>query len=394
MKNLQKLFTTCVALLGASVVSAGNVSSSPCGPLAAGVVFLIDYSGSMNQTLRQDFDHQSPAQTVPGSLQAIEDQAKLQLAKKLTATLGQEITAAAQMPIAVSSLAPQALLVDVAARNPQDLRSLIDQLPVDFEVFGRQTNLGEGFASLEQQITRWQDSSDPQFTKKAQTLAHSVFLVITDTGTSNRGRSTADGLKGFQKAYPQAKIAFISLAAAQSQQQELTALGALGQGTYDAATLLADDQKRQRLIAELFYRSCAPATTELNFTLAADALFNFDKADLKPAGRTELQAVATSLAKNRSTIDQLGLRFAISAHTDRIGTDSYNDRLSQRRLHTVLQELEHLGVDMSLFVKKEAAGKRQPITGHSCSVNLPRAALISCLQPDRRVEIRVVQPQQ
>ena len=121
------------------------------------------------------------------------------------------------------------------------------------------------------------------------------------------------------------------------------------------------------------------------FVLLADALFKFDKssrADMLPGAQERLVTLAQRL-KTYQTINTL----TVMGHTDRLGSDAYNDRLSASRAATVKQALETLGVRAN---KSEAVGKgkRDPVT-NSCSGSTPRAQLITCLQPDRRVTIEV-----
>jgi outer membrane protein OmpA-like peptidoglycan-associated protein len=69
--------------------------------------------------------------------------------------------------------------------------------------------------------------------------------------------------------------------------------------------------------------------TEVRIDLAADVLFDFDKADIKPAASDSLKKVADVIReKGRGTV-------RIEGHTDAKGSDAYNQRLSQRRADSV-----------------------------------------------------------
>jgi outer membrane protein OmpA-like peptidoglycan-associated protein len=69
--------------------------------------------------------------------------------------------------------------------------------------------------------------------------------------------------------------------------------------------------------------------TEVRIDLAADVLFDFDKADIKPAASDSLKKVADVIReKGRGTV-------RIEGHTDAKGSDAYNQRLSQRRADAV-----------------------------------------------------------
>ena len=125
--------------------------------------------------------------------------------------------------------------------------------------------------------------------------------------------------------------------------------------------------------------------TKETYVILADTLFNFDKSgrdQMLPGGKERLAAVANRL-KSYQSIATL----TIAGHTDRLGSDAYNDPLSARRAATVLDYLGSLGVKAT---KNEAVGKgkREPVTTQ-CSDKQSRAQLIICLQPDRRVTIEV-----
>ena len=127
----------------------------------------------------------------------------------------------------------------------------------------------------------------------------------------------------------------------------------------------------------------APQPTAEKVKLSADALFDFDKAVLKPAGMQRLDALA---AQTRSV--KLEVVLAVG-HTDRIGSDAYNQRLSERRAEAVKAYLVSKGVEANR-IYTEGKGKTQPVTGTTCDGIRGRAALIDCLQPDRRVEVEVI----
>lgn len=132
----------------------------------------------------------------------------------------------------------------------------------------------------------------------------------------------------------------------------------------------------------------APIVREINketFVILADALFKFNKSgrdEMLPGGKERLATVAARL-KSYQSIATL----SIAGHTDRLGTDEYNNALSQRRAATVLEYLGAMGVKAG---KSEAIGKgeREPVTTE-CGNKLSRAQQIVCLQPDRRVTIEV-----
>ncbi|MEK7232017.1 MAG: OmpA family protein [Pseudomonadota bacterium] len=120
---------------------------------------------------------------------------------------------------------------------------------------------------------------------------------------------------------------------------------------------------------------------KINFS--ADALFDFDKAALRPEGRAMLDELTRLLqGANYEVILAIG-------HTDRIGTAAYNQKLSVRRAEAVKKYLTEKGIPPNR-VYAEGKGKTQPLTKPSdCKRGLSRAQLIACLQRDRRVDVDV-----
>lgn len=102
--------------------------------------------------------------------------------------------------------------------------------------------------------------------------------------------------------------------------------------------------------------------------------FDFNKSTLKPQFYTALNGVAKTLAEyNQTMIEVVG-------HTDSIGTDAVNDRLSKERADSVAAYLRAQGVE-SARIETLGAGKRYPVADNSTEAG--RAA-------NRRVEIRVI----
>ncbi len=126
-----------------------------------------------------------------------------------------------------------------------------------------------------------------------------------------------------------------------------------------------------------------PVVTEPEkVSFSADALFDFDKAVLKPAGKQALDDFAANLAGvNYDLIIAVG-------YTDRIGSEAYNKNLSVKRAEAVKSYLVSRGIGADR-VFTDGKGKANPITGDSCKGTKKTKALIECLAPDRRVEIEV-----
>lgn len=119
---------------------------------------------------------------------------------------------------------------------------------------------------------------------------------------------------------------------------------------------------------------------KINFS--ADALFDFDKADLRPEGKSMLDDLTRVLQGAKYEV------ILAIGHADRIGAAAYNQKLSVRRADTVKKYLVEKGIEPNR-VYAEGKGETQPLTKPADCKMTNRKALITCLQPDRRVDVEV-----
>ena len=123
---------------------------------------------------------------------------------------------------------------------------------------------------------------------------------------------------------------------------------------------------------------CEP--TMETITVGAEKLFGFDKANLKAEGKAALDEAAAKIKANPEIKAVI-----VTGHTDRIGSDAYNQKLSERRANQVKDYLAGQGVDSSMI---EAVGKGEAEPVVQCTGNKATKKLVSCLQPNRRVTIQ------
>ena len=128
----------------------------------------------------------------------------------------------------------------------------------------------------------------------------------------------------------------------------------------------------------------APVVVEKNFALNSDVLFAFGKAELKAEGVEALDGLYKQIVefqpKDGSAI--------VIGYSDRIGSEAYNQKLSEARARTVADFLVSKGLATSK-IAIEGRGEADPVTGTQCDGVKGKNQLISCLAPDRRVEVRV-----
>jgi OOP family OmpA-OmpF porin len=115
-----------------------------------------------------------------------------------------------------------------------------------------------------------------------------------------------------------------------------------------------------------------PAASKV--TYAADAFFDFDKSVLKAEGKAKLDDLASKVkAINLEVIIAVG-------HTDSVGTDAYNQKLSVRRAEAVKAYLVSKGIEKNR-VYTEGKGEKQPVADNKTAEGRAK---------NRRVEIEVV----
>jgi OOP family OmpA-OmpF porin len=122
-------------------------------------------------------------------------------------------------------------------------------------------------------------------------------------------------------------------------------------------------------------------------TLQAETLFDFDKAVVRPDGKKILDDEVVGKMKQYSQVELL----LITGHADRIGSDKYNQDLSERRAAAVKDYLVSQGVEAGRL-ETAAKGESEPVV--DCKdvkgkEHRSNKKLIECLQPNRRVVVEI-----
>ena len=145
-----------------------------------------------------------------------------------------------------------------------------------------------------------------------------------------------------------------------------------------AATVIAEATPTQ---------ASAPAaqkkTVFVPYTLQTETLFVYNKSELSESGKNKIHNEINDKIKEHSEDEVL----VISGYTDRIGSEEYNMKLSQRRADAVKAYLVDQGIADSR-IETVAKGEADPIV--ACDnikgkANHKNKALIACLQPNRRI---------
>jgi OOP family OmpA-OmpF porin len=118
----------------------------------------------------------------------------------------------------------------------------------------------------------------------------------------------------------------------------------------------------------------SPRPTSEKVSFASDTFFDFDKTVVKPEGKAKLDALI-------GQIKGIALEVVIAVgHTDSVGSDKYNDRLSQRRADSVKAYLVSKGIEPNR-IYTEGKGEKQPVASNKTQEGRAK---------NRRVEIEVV----
>jgi OOP family OmpA-OmpF porin len=120
--------------------------------------------------------------------------------------------------------------------------------------------------------------------------------------------------------------------------------------------------------------AAAPQAAASKVTYAADAFFDFDKSVLKAEGKAKLDDLV-------GKVKGINLEVIIAVgHTDSVGADAYNQKLSVRRAEAVKAYLVSKGIEKNR-VYTEGKGEKQPVADNKTSAGRAK---------NRRVEIEVV----
>lgn len=132
---------------------------------------------------------------------------------------------------------------------------------------------------------------------------------------------------------------------------------------------LAAEQARDEL------RITRMSGNALRVGIASDASFEFGKADLRTQARTTYAKIAAILKDYDQTVVH------VVGHTDSVGSDSFNQGLSERRASTVVDYLSGQGMKLAR-IRQEGRGEREPIASNETDAGRAR---------NRRVDI-VIKP--
>ena len=132
----------------------------------------------------------------------------------------------------------------------------------------------------------------------------------------------------------------------------------------------------------------APQYVDETVSLSAKTLFGFDKDVLRAEAQDNLKVLAQRLGQTNVQ------SVRVEGHTDFMGSEKYNQALSERRANVVANYLVSNGVPASKTSAVGLGESQAQMTqvaklGAKASKAKKREALIACIEPDRRVDVKI-----
>jgi OOP family OmpA-OmpF porin len=129
----------------------------------------------------------------------------------------------------------------------------------------------------------------------------------------------------------------------------------------------------------------APKRCDASVTFQKDETFAFDRYALTPAAKARLDRDAIGRLATCASVEAV----VVEGHADRIGSQQYNQKLSERRADSVKAYLVSKGADRNRI---ETIGMGKTVPAKFCPDSNKRADLIACLAPNRRAIISIKGP--
>ena len=126
----------------------------------------------------------------------------------------------------------------------------------------------------------------------------------------------------------------------------------------------------------------APKRCDATVTLINEEVFAINKAVLNPKALAKLDTEVVAKAQQCGKLELI----LISGHTDRLGSQQYNQKLSERRAEAVKAYLVKKGLQAD---KIDTMGMGKTLQIKSCPDGKNRKALIACLAPNRRAVVEI-----
>mgnify|MGYP000462916810 CR=1 FL=1 len=212
------------------------------------------------------------------------------------------------------------------------MKSAVAGINSDFDIFGRQTPMGDGLMDIDPVISGMK--------------GRTALIIFTD-GASNIGADPVAQAKGLYAKYgDHLCIHVVSYADSAAGQMVIDEIRALSRCSVNAdAEALTCDATLDQYVKDVFYDEMgaapapAPAPAPDAEVITFDLHFGFDKYQITDEMIPILEQAKMILDDNHSA------SYFIEGHTDSTGAEAYNQGLSERRANSVTKWLIENGID-------------------------------------------------
>jgi len=224
----------------------------------------------------------------------------------------------------------------VAKYDRDAVKKALASLKTDQDIYGRLTPMGDGLADLE---------------PTASQMANKLAVIVLSDGESNLGVDPVAQAKAIYDKYP-GNVCFhvVSFADSADGQKTLDELAKLSGCSVkaDGPTLLKDGAALDKFVRDVFYdvveiKTAKPVAQEkVEEVLTFRGItFDFDSAKI----RTDMAPILDEAVKILKA--KQGVKIVVEGHTCNIGTDQYNQGLSERRAKSVREYFAAHGIAAS-----------------------------------------------
>jgi OOP family OmpA-OmpF porin len=262
-------------------------------------------------------------------------EAKAKVAKDILSDLNERIPELGYDG-SVTVFAPDRSLIGPTEFNRSSFGQTIEGMPETGRIFGNRTPLGDSIMQLDGVLSR--------------SSGKTAVLIVSD-GESNIGMDALEAAKTMHGKYPDVCFHSVSLADSKRGKAILENISQLNDCVYaDGSKLASDPAAMDRFARDVFY-TVRVQDVVVEEVVAVEAVavvpevvelktvhFEFDKYDLTPMAQMTLDENAETLRKNSD------MKVVIQGNTDSIGTEAYNQGLSERRAQAVYDYLSSKGI--------------------------------------------------
>lgn len=220
--------------------------------------------------------------------------------------------------------APFKKYVEFGKYDRAKMDAAIKPLKVDFDVFGRLTPLGDGLTEIDAVLSKMGGNC--------------INMILMTDGENNLGSDPVAAAKALYAKYPgKLYIHIVSFADTKDGKAVLDSIAALNKDAqYVQAESLLSDMAIKAFVEKVFCgAAAAPAADRI---ILRGINFDFDKYNIRKDMEPILDAAADVLKKRAD------IKVTVEGHTDSMGTDAYNQKLSERRANAVKAYLVKKGV--------------------------------------------------